>query len=62
MFCRQTPALVQVGRTFHALLWHLKNILDFSIRRRYFKSELKKRQTSCVDDLAAPVWPALPDY
>ena len=41
--CRQQPALLKSGTgAFHSLVWHPGKILDFDIRRKYFKSEMKK--------------------
>ena len=41
--CRQQPSLLKsVTGAFHSLVWHPAKILDFDIRRKYFKSEMKK--------------------
>ena len=41
--CRQQPSLLKsVTGAFHSLVWHPGKILDFDIRRKYFKSEMKK--------------------
>ncbi len=40
-FCRLHPSLLRAGGIFQSLLWH-SHILDFDIRRKFFKTEVRK--------------------